>query len=372
MRLIPPFAVAVSVLLLLCAAPFAQEKGQKPSSQADEIGGKTLDQWAREISSKDRSRGENAIRTIMMFGPDRAYEAVPVLLKELSKPGLDASIRVNGANALGLILGRMKDEPETRYVKDAVTILIRMLGDTQGIIKYRAAQALGRIGTRDIGPEAKAAIPGLIRLVNDPITWEVRQAAVQALGFIASDNEDKLGPPLNVQVALFGALNDPASQVRLGAIQSLTRLGAPANPDHRMKLLKSLEAVALKDPDASIRVWGHMAIMSVSHKVTQEHVTPIAKMLQHAEVATRVQAAQALGAIGSEAKDTVPALVAALNDPEPTVVMWVAMALGRMEFGATKALPMLEQLARDDQRPEQVRRAARDAVASIQGKTKKS
>src|SRR6516225_7141660 len=77
---------------------FVASAGQAPGQKKDkdkekpeqkttitEIGGKTIEQWIKEIPSKDRSKGENAIRTVLMFGPDRAYDAVPVLMAELKK-----------------------------------------------------------------------------------------------------------------------------------------------------------------------------------------------------------------------------------------------------------------------------------------------
>lgn len=366
MRLTLP--VAAAVLLLGCAASRAQppKLELKPDPKAEEIGGKSLPEWIKEIPHKDRSRSENAIRTVLLFGPERAYEAVPVLLRELAKhtstTPLDQSVRVNCIMALGAVLGGVKDA-EPRHLKEAVGLLGRALRDNQAYVRYRAAQSLGQIG-----PDSRPAVPELITMVKDPSTWEARQAAAQALGAICSDNEDKLGPPVNVQQALFGALNDSAHQVRLAAVRSLTLLGAPANPDHKAKLLSSLNAVALKDPEPTIQIWAHMAIMSASHEVTPEHLNPIAKKLQHPEVATRVQAAQALGAIGLKAKATVPALAAALRDEEPVVVLWSAMALGRMDLAAARAVPALEEVAKDAQRPEPVRRAARDALTAIRGK----
>src|SRR6476661_8072435 len=47
-----------------------------------EVAGKSLAQWIKEISSKDPSKREAAIRTVLLFGPEQAYQAVPVLLQE--------------------------------------------------------------------------------------------------------------------------------------------------------------------------------------------------------------------------------------------------------------------------------------------------
>src|SRR5713226_1721488 len=80
-----------------------KEKPPEKKTTITEIGGKRVDQWISEIPSKDRSKGENALRTVLLFGPDQAYGAVPVILKELKNPKiiLDVSIKVNAVIALG-------------------------------------------------------------------------------------------------------------------------------------------------------------------------------------------------------------------------------------------------------------------------------
>ena len=75
--------------------------------QINQIGGKTLEQWIKEIPSKDPSVGEKAIRTILMFGPDRAMDAVPIIISELKNPGrnLDLKFRVMAVMSLGITIG---------------------------------------------------------------------------------------------------------------------------------------------------------------------------------------------------------------------------------------------------------------------------
>src|SRR5262249_55141365 len=146
-------------------------------------------QWIQEIKHHDASRKENAMRTIVLFGPELAQQAVPVIVAELKKgtPSypLDTSIRVNGPIALGVIVGGLKD-PDPKYVKmpDVVGALTRGLRDSQTIVKFRAAEAVGRIG-----PQAIAAKPYLLSLLQDQATWELRQVAAAALGTVAFDKE---------------------------------------------------------------------------------------------------------------------------------------------------------------------------------------
>src|SRR5437867_1943160 len=111
-------------------APGQKKDKEKPPEKKTtiiEIGGKSIDKWIDEIPSIDRSKGENAIRTVVMFHPDLACQAVPALLTELKKhPNkmyVDISIRVNAVIALGVILGGAND-PDSKDIKEAVTLLM--------------------------------------------------------------------------------------------------------------------------------------------------------------------------------------------------------------------------------------------------------
>src|SRR5262249_9772051 len=194
----------------------------------------------------------NAIRTVLLFHPDQAYEAVPVIMAELKRKDiiLDISIRVNAVIALGVILGGA-NEPDSKVIHDAVTLLIRFLDDGQAIVKYRAAQALGRLGN-----EAKPALPKLIALSRDTSTWENRQTATAAIGLIDRHPKDVLSD--DVFNALLKRLGDSSSQVRLAAIQSLTWVGSPGSVKQQARLIQGLEKNTLNDWDPTVRIWTHM------------------------------------------------------------------------------------------------------------------
>ena len=330
------------------------------------VAGRSLEYWISQIPSKDQSKSENAIRAVMEFGPDRAYQAVPVIVERLrhNSPGkqVDVSVRVNGAIALGYILGGYKGA-DHKVIKDAVSVLRRFLTDNQTIVRYRGAQALGRIGT-----DAKDTIPEVINVVKDPATWETRQAAAIALGQIALDEVH--GPSLAVLNALYSALGDGSVQVRLAAIQALTRLGGPVNATLRLRLVRALDPVAYKDTEPTVKIWAHMAVMSITRTVDKDRIDVIAQLMVHPDLAARAQAIQALGTIGKDAKITIPRLMKALNDPEPTVVGWAIWALGRMGPAASGALIELERIQTDMSQPETLRKLADEAVNEIKGKKK--
>jgi HEAT repeat protein len=346
----------------------AQSKTDKKTAPppVEQLGGKTLDQWVAEFkTTKDPSKVENAIRTIVLFGPDAAQAALPHLLAILKKHSknfpIDTSIRVNSAIAIGFIIRHSKERPQERYVTDAVTVLTGLLRDDERIIRYRAAEALG-----NIGPDAKAAINELIAATRDLKTFETRQAAVFALGSVAAD--EKKGPPIKVLEALYHALRDSAVTVRMSAVQSLARLGPPADKIQRQGLERELEPIARSDPEPTVQIWAHMAIMGLRQKADDTRLLFIGKMLSSPDLTTRTQAAQALAGLGSQAKQEVPRIQAALGDPDPGVVGWCIVALARMRKDAgPEAVERLRQIANDPQQHEAVKRSARDALELIEG-----
>jgi HEAT repeat protein len=98
--------------------------------------------------------------------------------------------------------------------------------------------------------------------------------------------------------------------------------------------------------DAKDAIAAHIKILSNSKRETE-----------------REAAARALGAIGPQTKEVVPALVRALADSEWFVRQSAAVALGRIGPAAKEALPALTKALRDER--EQVRTAASDAIQDI-------
>jgi HEAT repeat protein len=348
----------------------AQElkQGAKKEAKPDvpppitEIGGKNIEQWIKDIQASDPSRREVAIRTVLMFGPQKSYAAVPELLKELKKhtpnTPIDMNTRMNGATALAEALNGVK-EPDPKYVKDAVAIMRRFLKDPQAPVKMRALQALPRLGAA-----AQSALPEVILLVRDPDTWETRQAAVQTLMVLAAD--PKKLPDGKVLYALYGSINSPwglhdsSNQVRLAAVQALAVLGVPGEMAQKSYLIHELEKVAAKDPEPLVQIYAHLALMTVKKAISYDQVAPIAKLLTHRDVMVRRQAAAALGMAGAllQSKDkkerdqaaaalglgsvkglnVASALINALDDPDPGVVTTCIGALVSMNYHTEAAL----------------------------------
>lgn len=359
------------VVLFMAGVAHAQSVGgpkakepTKPAVDAVKVAGKTFGEWVKELQTKDPSKRETAIRAICSYPPETSVKAIPALLFELKKHGVstpvDLSVRCNLCVALAEIFSS-GEKVDAKYKAEAVALLRIQLRDTQEILKYRAATALGAMG-----PDAKAAIPDLMFTLRDFITWEARQAAAAALGMINSDSMN--GPSPAVLKALYDVLHDPAYQVRLAAVQSLSTLGPAADEDSVDAYVAALTPIALKDPEPGLQIWARIAVIGATKDFGANNIAPITKHLANADPGVRMQAVQALGALGPQAKASVGSLVTALNDADVGVQVSAMWALGRMETAAASALPALEKMVADPNQSDYMKRNAKDALKAIQGK----
>lgn len=343
--------------------PTPKETGKETGSK--EFSGPPIERWIKEISSKDPGRRTLAIQAIQLYPPADASTALPAIIAELKRHtvtnAIDISVRANGAHALGFILAT-DPNVDPKLEQEAITILTRFLKDTQVAIRFRAAHALSRIGSR-----AKPAMNDLIPLLKEATAYEVRLAAVQVLSNIGSDSQ---GANANVVNGLHPLLHDPSQQVRLASIQAFTLLGPTNDAVVQGTVLKTLLGLTTKDGDAITKIWAHMAIMSLTNKIDPEHVTPIARMAKNEDPQVRAQALQALGTVGTQSKTTFPTLFASLDDPEPAVVAAGMLALARLEKAAAGAVPRLEAIASDPKAIEPIKKLAKDTVDVIQGRKK--
>jgi HEAT repeat protein len=334
--------------------------GSMKEPDVTEVGGKNLDYWIKEISSKDPSKREAAMRTVLAFGPTKAQQAVPVILAELKKHSaktpIDLSVRANGATALGTILGSAK-EPDPKHIKEAVAILRRFCRDEQWIVRTRAVQAL-----KQLGPEALSALSDVIAVAQDPDTWDARQAGLDALTTICL--ADSKPPASATLFVYYRALKDNSMPVRIMAVRALAEFHYRKKLDQTTNtvVLRNIDEL-LKDPEPAVQIWAHLAEITIKEKVDTVHLMPVAKMLENADPTIRVQGAQALAQIGPGAKPASGNLIAALHDPDLSVVAASIIALVSLE--ASNAVPALQKLADENAQNLGIRQAALDAIDAI-------
>jgi HEAT repeat protein len=355
---------------LLVTGILVATPGGAQQTEEKELGGKKLRQWIAEIRHNDPGVRENAIRAVALFGKE-GRRAGKALISELRDA--DPSLRSNAAIAIATV-GLDADD-----VDEGVKGLGRLVQtDSQASVRVQAALALVTFGAH-----ARPAVPQLAAVFRDSsASWEVRRAAAIALGSVAFDPKD--GPHPEAINALTSAVRrDVCTKVRLHALTALILLGkgpAPVEGDSDKLALRKAQVEALrtektvldtavKDPDKLVSLWARVALMRID-KVTEAHLIQIGLLLRSADLPLRINAAQALGAIGSEAKSQVPNLIAALKDSEPEAAAAAALALGGMGDDAHIAIPSLKDLA--EGKNEVVKAAAKEAIARISNTNNKN
>ncbi|MFQ5796483.1 MAG: HEAT repeat domain-containing protein [Candidatus Bipolaricaulia bacterium] len=220
--------------------------------------------------------------------------------------------------------------------------LIEALQDENFRVRFAAAKALGEMGL-----DAQDAIPALVEALGDEVVY-VRYGVTVALGGIGSaavpalanalQNEDKLvrfhaaaalvmiGPDARDAIpSLTEALRDESEGVRFTSAFVLGKIGPDAHD-----AVPGLIEVLRGDVDWRVRLRAAWALAEIGpdamgpdtwDTVLQDAIPPLIEVLENmaAPAIMRQDAAFALGKIGPAAKDAIPALIEAVQDPDAEV-----------------------------------------------------
>jgi HEAT repeat protein len=311
-----------------------------------EVGGKTWKQWLVEMKSRDPGKREAAMKAVLQFGPNKAYEAVPDIIAELSRhtasAPVDLAVRVNGIMALSTIF-KYKEKPETKHVQDAFTIYKRFLNDEQVILRVRTLQGLPMLG-----PISRGALDEVIKQTKEPSTWEVRKEAMQVMVFLGGP-EDKGGAPNAKAIAALKyplervgvdklpretsyyvrdtavqglamlsqgtgkvpvefrttALTDPSVIVRLSTLQAIATLKPEMNLKKDLPVwVKALNDHLAVETDDVLKIWTHGTIMMLIENPTEAHMKPVVAYLtkKSTEPHLKVQALTVIAGFGEKSK----------------------------------------------------------------------
>jgi len=273
--------------------------------------GRNFDAWKVELKSKDPSRREKAMRTILLFGPDKAYEALPELIAELAKHNkptpIDLAVRVNGVFAMSSIFFGKKD-PEKEVVDDAIVVYKMFLKDRQVVLRTRTVQ-----GVLSLGGRAQELINEIIEVAHDPNTGDVRKEGIVALTRIGVGADKKVHP--KVPIELRKALDDSSGQVKLAALQGLVALGPAFDKKEKDLTLDKVKAfLKKKETDPFLQMTAHVTIMLITGTVDKAHLTPLVKMVSDKDEMHRTQALQFLKLFGPKAQGAIDDVIAATTD----------------------------------------------------------
>ena len=211
-----------------------------------------------------------------------------------------------------------------------VTMLIANLKSSDSDVRRQAAKTL-----TEMKSDAKPAEAALIAALKNDKDKFVRRFSAQALGEIGAE-------PKNAVPALKAVLKDDHKELVEAAITSLGKLGPTAVPP-LIDALKRKDAPSKPEKPAK------------KGPGTTDHTAFV-----------RGKAALALGEIGADAKDAVPALVDALKDVN--IRTEAASALGSIGPAAKDAVKPLREAVggKGNNRDKAFTEAVRDALKKIQ------
>jgi HEAT repeat protein len=342
------------------AAPAAPAKNvavPNAPSYPTEIGGRSLEEWIRDIDNSDPSVRAHAIQVIVEFGPS-ARKALPAITRQVKRLN-DLSPQAYAIIALAELVPQTPGGAADPWTDEAVNALIAELENPEAVIRFRAATAIGYIG-----PPARNAVKSLIPQLQDRHSWEIRKAACFALGTVGRDAQ---GWPMAVALESLstGVADTVSKDVRLEALQAIIRLGAPLPQTPLPRLGGVLKQRLMAERDKVVLIWVRVAMMALDASlITPPNVNAVAKELKSSDPELRVATARALALMGPAAKNTIQDLIDALpRATDPVLAIELCRALGRMGQFAERAIPSLETM--DSQKDEGVKVAAKMAIADI-------
>lgn len=264
-----------------------------------------------------------------------------------------------GAVVIGPLLGSLRSIPLlTKEQREKLPLILETIGpsiipglvrhgnDSHEYVRSIVVAALGQLRALETAPLVAA-------LARDP-SEVVRASAVEALGLLGARQS---GPAR----ALPGRARDAARR-RMERYFSWRKRQPPAPPRDPVEMAVSTLESALADLSPAVRIQAARALGRIGSSAAV--VAPrLIGLLKEADETIRCEAATALGQVEGDVTSTVQALVDLLSEASAPVKTAAARALGAMKTGAAAAVPALVPLLQDGD--ESVRGAAALAIAEL-------
>jgi HEAT repeat protein len=337
-------------------------------STLDEVEGKNLDGWLKDLSDPDPCVRQKALVVIPAYGPS-AMPHVPRIVECLdhTRPiGEDLGPRSMAIAALGVMDISEHDKPLV-----VQSLAYRLQNDPQAPARLQAAIALSRFGEED----GKLAIPGLIAGINDRASWEIRKASIMALRRIASDRRN--GPNDRATRALSFLLNDPVHLVRIEAIQAVGYMDRPKDEALLKRLRSKLTELTNVTDHSSVNdikcaLWAHVSLMALvdkdKDKPTDDDVKAIRMYLSHKLPEVRFQAVLCVGTLGVKAKICTNEVIKLLKDKEPHLIGLAAWSLVSIGEKDPDVIQKMTEVTENKELPEYVRGEVKAALEALKNR----
>ncbi|MBI3862029.1 MAG: HEAT repeat domain-containing protein [Planctomycetia bacterium] len=238
-----------------------------------------------------------------------ARQAVPPLVRVMTTESGSSDLSIVAPIA---VLTLNPDSPF--FFDSAMKGVVELLGHSSASVRQEAALALAAVGKK-----AAPAVPHLTAGLADPEP-AVRGALLSAVAAIGPDAADALP-------GVIKALADPVYPVRYAASYAVGRIGPPA------KVTAPLLEVNLLDSDPLLQFASAWALVNVEPDrpgLAGKCLEALRWGLKSSDARTREEAAQALGALGSDARPAVPDLESLKKDSDASVHKSASEALQKI------------------------------------------
>jgi len=294
---------------------------------------------------------------LLTIFPISSAQQTPVSkLSSFVKDLKDKDAKVRAEAVRGLISMRASAKP-------AIPALVEALGDSDPKVRYRAVIALGNLWSGiESGAEIEAAVPALLKLLKDEDPY-TRRRALHAFGQIGPGAQAAL-PTLK---QIMHDRNDPDWVLAFSIVNDIER---PPTDD------VSTLAGLLKDKDATIRaqaaerleLLGMRAMFLSGNFKADEAIPALIAALKDPETKVRYYSLITLGHFGYnlERPDLgaiIPTVTELLKDADRGIRWNAAVMLGKLGPRSRAAIPLLTQALNDDD--DTVRGYAADALGEI-------
>ena len=302
-------AIPELVELLADAEPRVRWHAAHALGKIPAAGESAVEPLIKAISDKDPHVRRAAVVALRTLKPDPS-KTLPLLIELLN---------TSEPEVVAQVLDTLAESGDK-----AVPFLQKALEDDKG--RYWACLVIG-----EIGPPAKAAVPGLTKATTDKAP-EVRMQALHALASIGPDS----APAINEMVK---ALDDPIQPVRVAAAFALGSLG-PAGKEALPALTKRIAPGATGEDKLlpAVSAWAMVRIAPDDTTVTDAAVPVLVKSLEGRDVPLEAAQAAALGQLKSAAAVVAPALLKAVSTASPSGIGNLLSALHSLGVGALPAL----------------------------------
>lgn len=283
--------------------------GQQPSEYAAA--------FVSELSECLRTEKDNAVKVDVIVSLGRIGKLAKAGVLPLSSVLKDAEATVRAAAAEAL--GRIGSD-----AKSAAPTLLTLMKDVDLNVKRQAIFAMGRIEPDDIEP----IVSSLINVIKSETSKDLRYETVVSLGLLVPKTVD-------VALAVSDTLGDADVETRKQACLTLARLGYVGK-----KTEPKIRATLLGDTDKEVRALAVRSLTSVFGSEAADLIPILIDRLKNdPDFEVRMALAEELGSMGPSGKSAVPALRAAMKDPQIKVREAATAAIKQIEKPIPKNSP---------------------------------